>query len=62
MSDARDDYYDEKQLTVSELIAALLKLPPDARVYTEGCDCDGRAGAVELEGTPANPSVYILRA
>lgn len=35
-------------LTVGDLIAVLQKLPADAMVATEGCDCDGDVCDVEL--------------
>lgn len=37
-------------LTVAELIAELQKMPPEARVLTEGCDCTGQATSVRLQG------------
>jgi hypothetical protein len=36
------------EMTVKELIAELEKMPPDAEVLTEGCDCLGDAKAVTL--------------
>lgn len=36
-------------LTVIELINELNKMPPDAFVYHEGCDCIGNAYTVELD-------------
>lgn len=36
-----------KTLTVAQLIEQLRKMPQDARVYTEGCDCLGEAASVE---------------
>ena len=36
-------------LTVTELINELKKMPPDAFVYHEGCDCIGNAHTVELD-------------
>jgi hypothetical protein len=34
--------------TVRELIAALSKMPQDAKVETEGCDCYGAARTVGM--------------
>lgn len=40
---------ERKQLTVAELIEALLEIEnQDLPVYTEGCDCWGDAGSVSL--------------
>ncbi len=36
-------------MTVQELIEELKKAPPDAEVYTEGCDCNGDVGSVRIE-------------
>lgn len=36
------------QITVGELIQQLLKLPLDAPVEAEGCDCDGAAKGAAL--------------
>ena len=36
-------------LTVAELIAELKKMPPEAEVWHEGCDCTGAANGVTLE-------------
>ena len=38
-----------RRLTVAELIAELSKCPPDARVWTAGCDCNAEAGSVDIE-------------
>jgi len=37
-----------KQLTVAELITELQKMPQDALVSSEGCDCWGEVDRVEL--------------
>ena len=36
-------------LKVSELIKMLREFPPDAEVYTEGCDCSDEAMDVDYE-------------
>ena len=45
------------QLTVAELIARLRRLPQEAMVETEGCDCVGAATDVSLDGQ----TVTIIR-
>ena len=35
-------------MTVRELIELLEKMPVNATVWTQGCDCDALAGDVEL--------------
>lgn len=35
-------------MKVYQLIVALQMMPPDAEVYTEGCDCIGDTGNVEI--------------
>lgn len=40
---------DAETLTVRELVEELMKLPPDAKVYTEGCDCLGNIASVTVE-------------
>ena len=50
------EYFGET-LSVAELIEELRKLPPDLPVLTEGCDCDGTAGSVWLDGD----RVYVRR-
>jgi hypothetical protein len=40
---------EDEALTVADLIAELQKMPQDAKVYTEGCDCDGDAASVAWE-------------
>lgn len=35
-------------MTVAELIELLRRMPPDAEVRTEGCDCIGDAASVDL--------------
>jgi hypothetical protein len=37
-------------MKVSELIEALAKMPQDCEVFTEGCDCNGEADRVALDG------------
>lgn len=37
-------------MKVSELIERLKKMPPDAQVETEGCDCIGQVEGVRLDG------------
>ena len=44
-------------MKVSELMAKLQLMPPDAEVETEGCDCIGQAEGVRLDGD----SVLITR-
>jgi len=39
----------EEQLTVAQLIKLLERMPKDARVWHEGCDCLGAADGVELD-------------
>lgn len=46
------------RLTVKELIERLQRMPQEAEVYTEGCDCFGDAVDVKL-GTDGN--VTIMR-
>lgn len=46
-------------LTVAQLIAELQKMPADARVRTEGCDCNGDAAFVILD---KSGDVMITRA
>jgi hypothetical protein len=53
-------------ITVKELIDMLSKLPPEAVVVTEGCDCDGLAENPYLQpdgnwGDYVGPLVYIPR-
>lgn len=45
-------------ITVAELIEQLQKLPPDAMVYAEGCDCVGPATGAELQ---SDGDVWIRR-
>lgn len=49
------DYRNEGQLTVRELIAQLRKMPQDALVWHEGCDCSGAANGVEWYRTGDDP-------
>lgn len=55
--------YQEKNgtFTVSELIAALQKMPPELLVYTEGCCSIGCATAVSLKPNAQPPEVLIER-
>jgi hypothetical protein len=43
------DKHDQEILTVAELIERLQKMPSDAVVYHEGCDCYGAANDVVLD-------------
>ncbi len=47
-----------EQLTVKELIALLEKMPPEAVVWHEGCDCYVKANGVCLQ---ADMEVLITR-
>lgn len=49
---------DRTTKTVSELIALLQVMPPDAPVWSEGCDCWGDCTGVELQD---EGGVLILR-
>ncbi|MEU6261835.1 hypothetical protein [Saccharopolyspora shandongensis] len=40
----------DKQMTAGQLIKELSKYPKNIKVWTDGCDCSGRAGGVK-EGT-----------
>ena len=40
------DYREKGQVTVDELIIELMKIPHDALVWHEGCDCYGAASTV----------------
>lgn len=44
------DYRKEGQVTVAELISELQKMPQDALVWHEGCDCYGAASTVSYDG------------
>ena len=47
LSNHNDDSTEaEQQLTVTQLIALLQTMPPDAKVFHEGCDCIGMASDV----------------
>jgi hypothetical protein len=37
-----------RQITVAELIALLQRVPLDAKVSAEGCDCDGEAVGISI--------------
>lgn len=41
--------YEDKAMTVAQLIAELQKLPPELKVLTEGCDCTGPCASVSVE-------------
>jgi hypothetical protein len=48
------------QVTVAQLIEQLQKLPQDAKVETEGCDCYGPcSGAVQTDFE--DPTVVVTR-
>ena len=47
--DLKTPKLEEGQLTVSQLIEKLKKMPEDAPVWHEGCDCYGCADGVRLE-------------
>jgi len=52
---------EEKQLTVAELITELQKFPADMLVWTEGCDCFGKAsGAVRYSDDGIAEHDYVL--
>ena len=53
------DYESQGQKTVSELIADLQKMPMDAIVWHEGCDCLGACG--ECEYDKIDNSILIKR-
>lgn len=55
----RETYREQGQLTVGELIALLQEYPPDAIVWTEGCDCVGAADRVEYSD-PSDKSQVII--
>lgn len=46
-------------MTVSELMDALKKMPPNLEVITEGCDCDG--DVTEVVHDTENAIVYLKR-
>ena len=48
-------------LSVGELIAELEKLPKEAPVFTEGCDCWGTAKDVRVTGSDEHTGVIIER-
>jgi hypothetical protein len=52
-----EDETTDSAMTVTQLIVALQQMPSDALVITEGCDCYGDAGSVEL----VNGKVEIKR-
>lgn len=45
----RDETPPLKPITVAELLVELQKLPPDAYVFTEGCDCTGPCSGAALD-------------
>lgn len=49
----------QQQMTVEQLINELSKLPPDAVVFTEGCDCIGEAISVSYDSS--DNSIMIHR-
>jgi len=51
--------FEKKQLTVKELIELLQKMPQDALVWHEGCDCFGKADGVVYR--ESRNSVLITR-
>lgn len=53
------DYINEGQMTIAELIKELEKLPQDALVWHEGCDCNGAANSVTYD--ESDNSVMIGR-
>lgn len=54
-----DNYQEQGQMTVAELIAELAKCPQDALVWHEGCDCMGAANSVKYESS--DNTVMITR-
>lgn len=49
-------------MTVAELITELQKMPPDLEVTTEGCDCYGDVGSVEVQPVhQGQPLVALYR-
>ncbi len=52
------DKFNQTTFTVAELIVELQKMPQDAPVYTEGCDCIGTAVGVEIQ---QDGDVWITR-
>lgn len=53
--------YEEKEITVSELIDILQKMPPSALVALEGCDCYGKAIGVEYRSDQGGGYAFIYR-
>lgn len=47
------------QLSVAELIGLLKVLPPDLKVWYEGCDCLGKANGIKIEQS-AGEDDYVL--
>jgi hypothetical protein len=53
---------DTDTLTVAQLIERLRQMPPDAPVFTEGCDCTGECADVVLEdASDGKKCVMLLR-
>lgn len=52
---------DKLPIRVSDLIAALQKLPQDAFVFTEGCDCYGPCSGVTFPTDQAPHTVILKR-
>lgn len=53
--------YEEKQITVGELILMLQGMPQNARVVLEGCDCYGGATGAEYRADNERPYAFIYR-
>jgi hypothetical protein len=53
------NYRENGQKTVAELISDLQKMPMDAIVWHEGCDCNGACG--ECEYYESDKSILIKR-
>lgn len=51
----------KNQMTVSELIEALKKFPQDCVVWTEGCDCWGKAADVKFTNDEDDKYILIER-
>jgi hypothetical protein len=49
-----------KALTVKELLEALAKFDPELEIWTEGCDCYGDVGSVDLLRVNADETVVLL--
>lgn len=53
--------YQEKEITVGELIDILQKMPPSASVTLEGCDCYGKATGAEYRSDSYGDYAFIYR-